>query len=384
MPYNISYKTSKLLEPIMNGTQTNKNQIKALRKAIKQYKQSNNVEMVLRLKAIIAYLSGKPIDKIADYLDVSTRTVKRWLKRYEDGGIDSLITRPRSGRPPKLNKEALLEVRTAIESDQERVWAARHVYCLILTMFSVCYCVKYIPELLKKIGLSFHKAVHYLIKKNETKRAEWIKEKLPEIYSEHVKAGWRIFYQDEVGFQTEGTLAYSWGVMGEPIVVNNKGRHGRVNLMGVYEVGSGIFFYRMTTLRVNALKLKRFLCALKREFRDDKFIIIADNASFHKAKWFTAWWQSTEWLKLEFLPAYSPDFNPIERLWKWIKKEYTHNKCWSSKAELEKYLKKKLIEMTSDVNQYIGTMKKELLRLKAAFDYHEKPFLWQDQLPKAA
>ena len=89
-------------------------------------------------------------------------------------------------------------------------------------------------------------------------------------------------------------------------------------------------------------------------------------------------------MKIEFLPAYSPDFNPIERLWKWIKREYTHNKCWSSKAELREHLEKKLIEMTSDVSQYIGTMNQELLRLKAACDHHEVSFPWHQHLPKAA
>ena len=63
--------------------------------------------------------------------------------------------------------------------------------------------------------------------------------------------------------------------------------------MGVYEVGSGEFFYKMTYRKVNALRFKRFLCCLKRKFRNHKFIIIADNASFHKAKWFTAWWQKS-------------------------------------------------------------------------------------------
>ena len=96
--------------------------------------------------------------------------------------------------------------------------------------------------MLKKIGLSFHKAIHYLIKKSEEKRSLWIKEKLPEIYEEHITNGWRIFYQDDVGFQTEGTLSYSWGEKGKPIEIKNQGRHGRVNLMGVYEVGSGEFF----------------------------------------------------------------------------------------------------------------------------------------------
>ena len=45
---------------------------------------------------------------------------------------------------------------------------------------------------------------------------------------------------------------------------------------------------------------------------------------------------------------------------------------------------KKLIEMTSDVSQYIGIMNQELLRLKAACDHHEVSFPWQQHLPKAA
>ena len=68
---------------------------------------------------------------------------------------------------------------------------------------------------MKKINYSFHKAIHYIVRKNEGKRAKWLKDKLPEIYREHIEAGYRIFYQDEVGFQTEGTLSYSWAPKGE-------------------------------------------------------------------------------------------------------------------------------------------------------------------------
>lgn len=357
---------------------------KELRKLVKTYQQDKDVQMVLRLKVIIAYLTGKTAQSIAKYFDVSAKTIKRWIKAYETGGVEALQPKPKAGRTPKLNNEALQTLRNKIVSAKERVWVARHVYTLIIMMFSVIYSVKYIPELLKKINLSFHKATHYLIKKNEEKRAKWIQETLPEIYSEHIKDGWRVLFQDEVGFQTEGTLSYSWAPVGQAISINNKGRHGRVNLMGVYEVGSGDFFYRMTLFKVNALRFKRFLCCLKRKYKTDKFIIIADNASFHKSKWFTKWWEETNWLQIRFLPAYSPDFNPIERLWKWIKREYTHNKCWASKSELLKYLKVSLSEMASNVSAYIGTMRRELWRLKKACEHHAVSFIWEEYLPKAA
>jgi hypothetical protein len=69
-------------------------------------------------------------------------------------------------------------------------------------------------------------------------------------------------------------------------------------------------------------------------------------------------------------------------LWKWIKKEYTHNKCWTSKIDLKKYLENRLKEMIENKDVYIGTMKKELERLKSAFDYYKIPFIWDHYLPK--
>jgi transposase len=219
-------------------------EIKKLREAIKAHKKLGDIDMFARIKTIIAFLTKKSIEKIASYFDISTKTVRRWIRAYEKEGIDGLLIAPRSGRPPKLNEEELNKLKKMIEDDQERVWVARHVFILIATLFSVVYSIKYLPEVLKKIGLSFHKAVHYLIKRNEEKRSAWIQESLPKIYEEHIKQGWKIFFQDEVGFQTEGTLSYSWGPKGKKIIVKNKGRHGRANLIGAYEVGSGFFFIK--------------------------------------------------------------------------------------------------------------------------------------------
>ena len=143
-------------------------------------------------------------------------------------------------------------------------------------------------------------------------------------------------------------------------------------------------FLYANNAKVNALKFKRFLCCLKRKYRDDKFIIILCimPVSIKLSGFLNV--NSVDWLKLEFLPAYSPDFNPIERLWKWIKKEYTHNRCFASKTELKKHLTQSLSEMTKDKSQYMGTMNKELQKFKAAFDFYEVDFPWSEYLPEAA
>ena len=143
--------------------------IKELRKEIKKYKKDGNVNMVIRLKVVIAYLSEQPINTIASCYDISSKTIKRWIAIFESKGIDSLPPKSSSGRPPKLDMDKLNQLRETINEDNQRVWVARHVHNLVITLFNVAYSVKYLPTLLRKINLSFHKAVHYLVKKNEEK-----------------------------------------------------------------------------------------------------------------------------------------------------------------------------------------------------------------------
>jgi len=336
---------------------------------------------MIRIKALIAYYKGSSLDEIARCYDVSEKSVKEWIKRFEKDGLEGLNDEERSGRPPKLPAEKLEELKEIIEKQNQRIWVARHVYVLLVTTFGVVYAVKYIPQLLDRIGLSYNKAVHNLIKKDNEKRRKWIQEKLPEIYSKKVKEGWRIFYQDEVGFQTEGTLGYTWGPKGEKIEIPNYGRHGRMNLIGAFELGTGIFYGVLTSFKVNAMRFRRFICHLKREMRTDKILLICDNARFHKAKWLSQWIETQKaWLVLEFLPAYSPDFNPIERLWRWMKTEFIHNKCWKSKEDLKEYLRDILDKMPSYAQSLKSLMKKENERFEKICEYYEVPYLEQFEL----
>lgn len=248
------------------------------------------------------------------------------------------------------------------------------VLWVLVNVYQVSYSVRYLPEFLRRLGLSFHKAVHTLIQRDNEKRKKWIQETILELYADKVSQGWRIFFQDEVGFQTEGTLAYTWGKKGEKIEIKNYGRHGRVNLIGAFELGTGIFYGVVTQLRLNACRFRRFLCHLKHEMRTDKIMLICDNARFHHAKWLSEWLGfQKEWLRLEFLPAYSPDFNPIERLWRWMKTEYFHNRCWASQLALKAHLLDVIRQMTQTPHSLTSIMQQEIQRLNSVFDFYQTP-----------
>jgi transposase len=357
----------------MNITEKeNRDEIALLRDLCKKFEKENDVRSILRVKALIAYYKGMLPEVIAQCYEISQKTLKNWVKRFEsDVQLDDF---PRSGRPSKLPEEKQAELRQMIKEQNQRIWVARHVGVLLTTVFHVCYSVRYLPEFLRKLGLSFHKAVHTLIQRDNEKRKKWIQETILELYADKVKAGWRIFFQDEVGFQTEGTLAYTWGPKGEKIEIKNYGRHGRVNMISVFELGTGAFYGILTQFRVNSCRFRRFLCHLKREMCTDKILLICDNARFHHARWLTEWVSNQkEWLRLEFLPAYSPDFNPIERLWRWIKGEYIHNRCWESQAQLKTYLVEILEKLSRKPDELLSVMREEIQRLNAVFEFYETP-----------
>jgi transposase len=66
----------------------------------------------------------------------------------------------------------------------------------------------------------------------------------------------------------------------------------------------------------NAVSLIRFLKTLRRHFRGRRVILLWDRLPGHKAKVMQAYLASQRhWLRMEWLPAYAPELNPIEFLW---------------------------------------------------------------------
>jgi len=96
---------------------------------------------------------------------------------------------------------------------------------------------------------------------------------------------------------------------------------------------------RLVTLQektFNAESFQMFLHMLLRHARPGrKIMLIADNARWHHAAVLKPWLcRHRHRLRLDFLPPYSPDFNPIERVWKLTRRLCTHNKYFPALEDL--------------------------------------------------
>jgi transposase len=77
----------------------------------------------------------------------------------------------------------------------------------------------------------------------------------------------------------------------------------------------------------NSATFKKHLKKVIKSLPDEKLIIVLDNVRYHHAKKLKPFLeQNRERLELMFLPPYSPDLNPIERVWWFMRKKITHNR----------------------------------------------------------
>ena len=135
---------------------------------------------------------------------------------------------------------------------------------------------------------------------------------------------------DEVHFQQQGSRCRMWvpPEIKDPVVYHHPTRKS-VGYFGAVRLRDGKFLFRRETGRFNGETFWQFM----KEFREAsitagrRVVAISDNAGYHRARLHQPWReeQAAEF-RLDFLPPYSPELNPIERVWKLTRRLCLHNR----------------------------------------------------------
>ena len=141
-----------------------------------------------------------------------------------------------------------------------------------------------------------------------------------------------LWCEDEVHFQRHSTLTRMWALRGQQPRVRSPSTREKLGYFGALELRTG----RLPTQRAptfNAETFHAFLCYLL-EHTTGPIRLILDNASWHKARELKAFFKehSSRLIRC-FLPPYSPELNPIERVWRIARRQVTHNRYFASLDE---------------------------------------------------
>lgn len=152
-----------------------------------------------------------------------------------------------------------------------------------------------------------------------------------------------ILFGDEASFPQWGTLSYTWARKGQQPTVKTSGRRKGYKAFGFIEYFTGRFFHQAIEGRFTSESYQTFLLQVLAQTNEPLFII-QDGAKYHTSKAMQQFWaEHGERITVYQLPSYSPDYNPIEYLWRKIKKDKTHNKYFAQFSELITTVDKALV-----------------------------------------
>ncbi len=147
----------------------------------------------------------------------------------------------------------------------------------------------------------------------------------PEIEKMAQEKGAMILFGDEASFAQWGSLSYTWSKKGQQPTVKTSGKRKAYKVFGLIDYLSGTLFYKtLDSGRFNSEGYAAFLDMVLAQ-TSQHLILIQDGARYHTSKAMQQFFADhADRLTLYHLPAYSPDFNPIEFLWRNVKKLATH------------------------------------------------------------
>ena len=146
-----------------------------------------------------------------------------------------------------------------------------------------------------------------------------------------------MLYEDEFSLSNTATLNYGWGLKGRQPIVDCKQRgRERNTTFGSYNYMTGQMTINFS-LAGNAKTFKKHLKKVLYEYRNkSKIIMVVDNVRYHHSKYIKNWLLKNPKIEFVYLSPYSPELNPIERAWWYMRKKITHNRYVKSLYERKK------------------------------------------------
>lgn len=298
--------------------------------------QSGQVRLVRRIHALLFVIDGQPVDEVAALLDLGAQTVRDYVNAFLYRGVATLVYQKPPGRPSKLTKTQRKELAALIKAGPEAAgyttgcWSTVLIQDLILRIFGVEYHPHYICTLLDQLDFSFQKARFVSDHLNEAARTEWEEQTWPTIVRLAQEKDAMILFGDEAGFAQWGSLSYTWAPKGEQPLIKTSGKRKAYKVLGLIDYLSGSLFWHGQTERFTSGTYADFLNKVLAQTQQH-IILIQDGARYHTSQAMNDFFAlHAERLTKFQLPSYSPDFNPIEYLWKKVKKAATHLKYFAT------------------------------------------------------
>jgi transposase len=148
-----------------------------------------------------------------------------------------------------------------------------------------------------------------------------------------------VLFVDDSHFSNEPYGQRGWQRAKAKHKVHQPKRRQSKTIFGALALQSQGMYWKQAP-RGHAKPFIAFLHQLHQSFPDQVVVVILDSCSIHKSKQVKTFVAKTPWLKLEHLAPYSPEYNPIERLWHWLQRKVYGGKSYRTMDEVISTIRK--------------------------------------------
>lgn len=300
------------------------------RKRLRQLQKTNKDKTVFVKATVLLMLDqGYTPEAIATSLGIDASTIFRYQKAFKETGLNSYLGNRYVAYSGKLTleQEGILKQ----ELTGNLYISSKEVVQYIQHTFSVNYTCKGVVKLLHRLGFVFKKTTAVPSKGDSEAQRKFLEELqtlMAGLSSQEV-----VYFNDGVHPQHNTRPDYGWIAKGQTFEMpSNPGRR-RININGALNAQDVTDIVVREDDRINAQSVTKLWDTLQKHNAGKTIYNICDNAPYYHSREIKHYLEANPRVKIIYLPAYSPNLNLIERLWKFLRKQVTSYYFYEHYAE---------------------------------------------------
>jgi len=317
----------------------------------------------IRRRAVEAVQNGMPKGKVAEAFGVDRVTLYRWCENFSRDGYDGLQRKEGSGRPRTLcemSPDALEKIvlgsplEAGFESD---LWTVGRLQQVLTEKHGIEISKVTLWRRLHEAGLTCQKPEREYYEADEDVRRKWRRYEIPKIKRCVAENKAILYFQDESNISLSAFLGKTWAPCGQTPTAKITGKRGSVSAMSAIS-GSGSLVFRLYEKRIASAEIIEFLTQMLRHHPRRHLVVVMDRATPHTSQATQTFIASQKRLHVFYLPPYSPDWNPDEKVWNHLKCQELKSHQAKTKDELKKLTNAKLETMSGNTKLLQGIFKR--------------------------
>jgi transposase len=279
----------------------------------------------LRKRALASVHEGQNPSDVAKMFAIGRRTIYNWIALYRKGGWGALDARKRGGRPALLDGKKLQWIyKTVVDKNPLQMklpfalWTAKMIGAVIEKKYGISLSKASVCRLLNQLGITPQRPVWAAYQQKPEAVRKWLKNEYPKIKARARKEKGVIFFEDEAGVRSDFHAGTTWGARGKTPIIQTTGARFSFNVISAVNA-QGEFRFMVVKGSVRSNVFCEFIKRLVSSISQKVFLIV-DGHPTHKSVAVKELIKSLEnKIELFFLPPYSPELNPDERVWSDLK-----------------------------------------------------------------